>query len=78
VSKANVHDGSSMDLILYGPESFYSMEKGYREILTKYDYENVKEQNNNQLKISGFKCPPLIFVMFIERISIYAERFFSN
>jgi hypothetical protein len=25
-----------------------------REILTKYDYKNVKEQNNNQLKISGF------------------------
>jgi hypothetical protein len=23
-----------------------------REILTKYDYKNVKEQNNNQLKIS--------------------------
>jgi len=25
-----------------------------REILTKCDYKNVKEQNNNQLKISGF------------------------
>jgi hypothetical protein len=25
-----------------------------REILTRYDYKNVKEQNNNQLKISGF------------------------
>jgi len=25
-----------------------------REILIKYDYKNVKEQNNNQLKISGF------------------------
>ena len=25
-----------------------------REILTGYDYKNVKEQNNNQLKISGF------------------------
>jgi hypothetical protein len=25
-----------------------------REILKKYDYKNVKEQNNNQLKISGF------------------------
>jgi hypothetical protein len=33
-----------------------------KEILTICDYNNVKELNNNQLIISGFKCPPVVLL----------------
>ena len=35
-----------------------------KEMLTKCDYKDVKELNNNQLKISDFKCPLVIPILY--------------